>query len=624
MTLFKGLFSRTSLRRLQAATAAAGIIIASLGTAAAGEPEWRHGLSLFGKLKYPAGFTHFDYVNPQAPKGGTFRRATIGTFDTLNPFNIKGNPAALSTVIYDTLLTDAADEPSSEYGLLAEAVKHPDDFSWVTFRLRPQARWHDGTPVTADDVVWSLTALKDAHPFYNAYYRNVTGATVSGPGEVTFTFDQTGNRELPQIVGQMPVLPRAWWEGTDSEGKPRDFKGTTLEPPLGSGPYRFGETKPGRSISLERVEDYWGRDLPVKVGQENFDRLSVEYFRDVSVMVEAFKADSFDFHFENSAKRWATEYAFPAVKRGDVIVETFRTRQAEPMQGFVFNTRLKKFSDPRVRLAFNYAFDFEWMNANVFFDQYQRTQSYFQNSEMQATGLPGPRELELLEPLRDKVPPEVFTQEYKNPVGGGPRAMRANLKAAKDLLEQAGWNVQNGVLKNADGEAMTLEFLIVSPDSERIINPYIQSLERLGIKSTIRVVDSSQYQARTDAFDFEVVTGSFSQSLSPGNEQRDYWSSVAADQRGSRNLIGIRDEAVDKLVDTIVFATDRETLVAACRALDRVLLWNHYVVPQFYSPDIRTARWNRFSRPQTLPDYRFTTDTWWWDAGKAGAIKDGA
>ncbi|MCB1479168.1 MAG: extracellular solute-binding protein [Tepidamorphaceae bacterium] len=617
MTFFSGIFTRN----WRIATVAAAFLAIVCGAAQAQGDEWRHGLSLFGKLKYPAGFSHYDYVNPDAPKGGTFRRATIGTFDTLNPFNIKGNPAALSSAIYDTLLADAADEPSSEYGLLAEAVKYPDDFSSVTFKLRENARWHDGTPVTVDDVVWSLSALKEAHPFYNAYYRNVTGAVVSAPNEVTFTFDQTGNRELPLIVGQMPVLPKAYWESTGKDGTPRDFKASTLEPPMGSGPYRFGEIQPGRSVSFERVEDYWGKDVPVNVGQNNFDRLTVEYFRDLNVMVEAFKADSFDFHMENSAKRWATEYGFPAVKRGDVITETFQTKQAEPMQAFVFNTRLKKFADPRVRQAFNYAFDFEWMNENVFFDQYKRTESYFQNSELQATGLPGPKELELLEPLRDKIPPEVFTEEYHNPVGGGPKAMRGNLREAKKLLEEAGWTIQDRVLKNADGETMTLEFLTVSPDSERIIAPYIQSLERLGIKGTIRVVDSSQYQARTDGFDFEVITGQFAQSLSPGNEQRDYWSSASADRRGSRNLIGIKDEAVDTLVEAIVFAKDRETLVAACKALDRVLLWNHYVVPQFYSPDIRTARWNRFSRPETMPDYRFTTDTWWWDAEKAGSIK---
>lgn len=311
--------------------------------------EWRHGLSLFGELKYPAGFAHFDYVNPDAPKGGHFRRATVGGFDTLNPFNIKGTPAALSTIIYDRLLSDAADEPSSEYGLLAEAVKHPADYSSVTFRLRAEARWHDGTPITVDDVIWSLEALKGAHPFYNAYYRNVTGAVASGPREVTFTFDQTGNRELPQIVGQMPILPKAYWEGTGADGKPRDFKASTLEPPLGSGPYRISDVDTGRSITYTRVEDYWGKDLPVNVGMHNFDTLSVEYFRDLNVLVEAFKADTFDFHIENSAKRWATEYDFPAAKRGDVVIETFRTRQAEPMQAFVFNTRLEKFSDARVR-----------------------------------------------------------------------------------------------------------------------------------------------------------------------------------------------------------------------------------------------------------------------------------
>lgn len=336
---------------------------------------------------------HFDYVNPDAPKGGHFRRATVGGFDTLNPFNIKGTPAALSTIIYDRLLSDAADEPSSEYGLLAEAVKHPADYSSVTFRLRAEARWHDGTPITVDDVIWSLEALKGAHPFYNAYYRNVTGAVASGPREVTFTFDQTGNRELPQIVGQMPILPKAYWEGTGADGKPRDFKASTLEPPLGSGPYRISDVDTGRSITYTRVEDYWGKDLPVNVGMHNFDTLSVEYFRDLNVLVEAFKADTFDFHIENSAKRWATEYDFPAAKRGDVVIETFRTRQAEPMQAFVFNTRLEKFSDARVRQAFNYAFDFEWMNENVFFGQYHRTQSFFQNSELQATACPAPGSL---------------------------------------------------------------------------------------------------------------------------------------------------------------------------------------------------------------------------------------
>ncbi|MFN0265249.1 extracellular solute-binding protein [Tepidamorphus sp. 3E244] len=615
-------FFRVAGVRIVAVTALAGVLLGTgIPASSAQEDDWKHGLSLFGELKYPADFQHFDYVNPDAPKGGRFRRATVGSYDTLNPFNIKGSPAALSTIIYDRLLSDSADEASSEYGLLAEAVKHPPDFSSVTFRLREEARWHDGTPITVDDVIWSLSALKEAHPFYNAYYRNVTGVVASAPGEVTFTFDQTGNRELPLIVGQMPVLPKAFWEGQDAGGEARDFKASTLEPPMGSGPYRIGEVNTGRSITYERVEDYWGKDLPVNVGMNNFDELSIEYFRDLNVMVEAFKADTFDFHIENSAKRWATEYEFPAVKRGDVVIDTFRTKQAEPMQGFVFNTRLEKFSDPRVRQAFNYAFDFEWMNENVFFGQYARTESYFQGSELQAKGLPGEKELALLEPLRGKVPEEVFTTEYKNPVGGGTREMRKNLRDAKDLLEQAGWTIQDGVLKNEAGEAMTIEFLTTSKDSERILGPYIQSLQRLGIKGTIRLVDTPQYQQRTDSFTFEAITASFGQSLSPGNEQRDYWSSPAADSRGSRNVIGIKDEAVDTLVDAIVYAVDRDSLIAAARALDRVLLWNHYLVPQFYSADIRTARWDRFAMPETMPDYRFITDNWWWNAERADEIK---
>ncbi len=583
--------------------------------------DWRHGLSLFGTLKYGPDFPHFDYVNPDAPKGGSMRRATVGSFDTLNPFNIKGTPAAFSSIIYDSLLVSSADEPSSEYGLLAEAVKHPDDYSSVTFRLRKEARWHDGTPVTPDDVVWSLQALRSSHPFYNAYYSNVTAVRVTGPDEVTFSFDQTGNRELPLIVGQLPVLPKAYWTGTYEDGKPRNITETTLEPPLGSGPYRFGAVDPGRMVSFERVEDYWAKDLPVNVGKHNFDRLAFEYFRDVTARLVGFKADEFDFITENSAKRWASEYEFPAVKSGHVLVETFRTSQAEPMQGFIFNTRRAKFADPRIRLAFNYAFDFEWMNENVFYSQYNRTSSYFQNSELAATGLPGPLELELLEPLRDKIPPEVFTQEFANPVGGGPRAMRGNLRTARGLLEEAGWTVVDGKLVNEAGEQMTIEFLIVSPDSERIVNPYIQSLSRLGIESTIRVVDVAQFRNRLDRFDFDVVTSGFRQSLSPGNEQRDYWGTAAANQQGSRNIIGIKNEAVDALIDAIIFAKDREHLVAASRALDRVLLWNHYLVPQFYSPDIRTARWNRFARPDVSPEYQFTTDTWWWDDKAAAAIQ---
>ncbi|MEJ8570864.1 extracellular solute-binding protein [Microbaculum marinum] len=594
------------------------------------EPEadggnWRHGASLFGDLKYPAGFTHFDYANPDAPKGGTFRQSAIGTFDTLNPFNIKGAPAAGSGLVYESLMTNSLDEPSSEYGLIAESMKYPDDFSSVTFRLRPEARWHDGEPITVEDVIWSLETLKKSHPQYNYYYHNVVSAEKTGEREVTFTFDQSGNRELPQITGQLFVLPKHYWEGEDANGNPRDFSGSTLEPPLASGPYRIKSVQPGRSISYERVPDYWGADLPVNVGQNNFDEIRYEYYRDMTIALEAFKADQFDLRAENSAKRWATGYDFPAVQRGDVVLQEFLTKNAEPMQGFIFNLRRQKFQDPRVRQAFNYAFDFEWLNANIFYGQYKRTGSFFENSELAAKGLPEGKELEFLEKVRDEVPPEVFTTEFENPVGGDTRAARTNLREAAGLLKDAGWEVRNGVLVNGQtGEPFTVEFLNDQPDSERILSPYIQSLQRLGIKATIRTVDTSQYQNRMDNFDFDMTTDMFAQSLSPGNEQRDYWGSAAADAPASRNTIGIKNPAVDKLIDEIIYAEDRETLVAATRALDRVLLWNHYLVPQFYTPVIRTARWDRFGLPEVLPDYGLSTSTWWWDAEKAAAIKNGS
>ena len=587
--------------------------------------DWKHGSSLFGDVKYPADFAHFDYVNPDAPKGGTFRQAAIGTFDTLNPFNIKGTPAAGAALIYDSLMTNSMDEPSSEYGLIAEAMSYPPDYSSVTFRLRPQARWHDGEPITVEDVIWSLEVLKKTHPFYNAYYRNIVSAEKTGDNEVTFTFDQTGNRELPQITGQLYVLPKHYWEGTDAKGNKRDFAASTLEPPLGSGPYRIKEVKPGRSISYARVPDYWGADLAVNVGQNNFDEMRYEYFRDMTIALEAFKADQFDFRVENSAKRWATGYDFPAVRRGDVVLEEFETKNAEPMQAFVFNLRRTKFQDPRVRQAFNYAFDFEWLNANIFYDQYQRTASFFQNSELAATGLPEGRELEILEKVRDQVPPEVFTKVYENPVGGDTRQVRKNLREAAGLLKDAGWEVRNGVLVNVEtGEPFTVEFLNDQPDSERVLSPYIQNLERLGIKATIRTVDTSQYRNRMDNFDFDMTTSMFAQSLSPGNEQRDFWGSAAADAPASRNVIGIKNPAVDTLIDEIIFASDRGTLVAASKALDRVLLWNHYLVPEFHTPVIRTARWNRFGLPEIQPDYGVSPSVWWWDAEKAAGVKQGS
>jgi microcin C transport system substrate-binding protein len=585
---------------------------------------WRHGLSLFGELKYPDGFSHFDYVNPHAPKGGSMRRSALGTFDTLNPFNLKGTPASGAGLIYDTLMGSASDEPSSEYGLLAEAMRYPDDYSSVTYRLRADALWHDGQPIVVEDVIWSLGVLKSSHPRYRFYYQNIVKAEETGEREVTFYFDETGNRELPQITGQLIILPKHYWEGENAKGERRNFSRSTLEPPLGSGPYRISEVKPGRSIIYQRVDDYWGASLPVNVGQYNFDEISFEYFRDTTVLHEAFKGDVFDFTIENSAKRWATGYTFPAVIGGDVVVEAFRTKNAAPMQAYVFNTRRGKFSDPRVRRAFNLAFDFEWLKSNVFYNQYERIDSYFENSELEAIGLPEGLELDILEPLRGAIPNEVFTKKYTNPVGGNAQKVRANLREAQRLFKEAGWRVKDRKLVHeVTGELMNVEFLIVQPDMERVISPFRKNLQRIGVLSSIRTVDVSQYQERLDTFDFDIVISSFAQSLSPGNEQRDYWGSETADREGSGNLIGIQDEAIDSLINTIIFAKDRNALIASTRALDRVLLWNHFVVPQFFTADIRSARWNRFGLPDIKPDYGISTNSWWHDESLATQIKSG-
>ncbi|VAW16489.1 Prephenate dehydratase-associated ABC transporter, substrate-binding protein [hydrothermal vent metagenome] len=622
--------TRPNLRKLGSTlkTMAIGMVLATTllaaNAAAQDSRTWRHGISLFGEVKYGPDFANFDYVDPNAPKGGQFRLSAIGTFDTLNPFNLKGTAVAGAGLIYDTLMTGSLDEPSSVYGLIAESLSYPDDYSSVTYKLRPQARWHDGKPITVDDVIYSLESLRKSHPFYNAYYKNIVRAEKTGEREVTFTFDQKGNRELPQVTGELVIIPKHFWEGVGKDGKKRDFLGSTLEPSLGSGAYRFGTIKPGRSITYERVKDYWAADLPVNRGTKNFDTVRYEYFRDLDVRLEGFKGDAFDFIAENSAKRWATGYEFPAKLRGDVIKETFRTKQAEAMQGFVFNTRKPKYQDRRVRRAFDYAFDFEWMNENVFFNQYQRITSYFENTELASRGLPEGRELEILNEVRDSVPPELFTTPYETPVNGDRRKVRANLKKARALLREAGWVIKDGKLVNAEtGKKMFVEFMVVQPDMERVINPFRQNLKRLGIESTVRVIDVSQYRARLDDFDFDVVISSFRQSLSPGNEQRGMWGSQAADRKGSRNLIGIKNPAVDKLIDKIIFATDRAELVAAARALDRVLLWNFYLVPQFFTPDIRTARWDRYSRPEVTPDYGFTYYTWWWDEAKAAKVKAG-
>ena len=593
---------------------------AAQGTAA--KPSWRHGVSLYGDLKYPAGFKQFDYVNAAAPKAGAARQIALGTFDSFNVVvaGVKGNVVNGITLVYDTLLAESLDEVSSQYGLIAEAVSYPDDFSSATYRLHGEAKWNDGVPITADDVIFSFNAWKQYSPQLAAYYRHAVKVEKSGDREVTFVFDGPGNRELPQIVGELMILPQHWWEGMDAKGNKRNIGDTTLEPPLGSGPYRIKSFSAGREVVFERVRDYWGRALPVRIGRDNFDELRFEYFRDSTVAFEAFKGDTVDWQIEASAKNWATGYDFPAVTAKKVLLEQFPIRNMGNMQAFAFNIRRDKFKDPRARLAFNYAFDFEAMNKQMFFGQYTRIASYFQGTELASAGLPSGRELEILQAVRDQVPPEVFTTPYSNPVGGNAEAERNNLRDAVRLFQQAGYEVRNERLVNAKtGEPYAVEFLTQDPSYERLILFYKPSLERLGMSVSVRSIDDAQYENRLRDFDFDIVINSWPESLSPGNEQRGYWGSQAADQPGSFNLIGIKNPAVDALINQIVFAKSRADLVAATKALDRVLLWNHYVVPQWTYPYVRTARWDRFSRPDPMPKYgldAFPT-LWWWDAAKA-------
>jgi microcin C transport system substrate-binding protein len=603
-----------TLLRLALAAALAATL---LGPAAAEEaPTRHHALSLIGEPKYPADFTHFDYVNPDAPKGGTARMADIGGFDSLNPVLYRGEKAAGLGLVYESLMSDSIDEPSTSYGLIAEWASYPEDYSAVTFKIRDAARWHDGTPITTDDVIYSLEVNKTANPRMGFYYKNVTRAEATGDNEVTFYFDSKGNRELPMIMGQLTILPKHYWTGKDASGNQRDPMKTTLEPPLGSGPYRIKQAKPGRSVRYERVPDYWGNDLAVNKGQWNYDEIHFDYYRDETVAFESFKAGNLDYWQETSAKNWATAYNFAALRDGYIKRQEVEIKRTQPMQAFVFNLRRPQFQDRRVRQAFNLAFDFEWANKNLFYGQYERVGSYFQNSELAA--LPEPptgSELEILNEVKDQVPAEVFTEIHKNPANNSEQDMRNNLRKAVMLLKEAGYEVKNGVLTNVKtGQPMRVEFLLVSPLFERIVQPYLRNLEKLGIKGAIRLVDSAQYTRRLNVFDYDIIVSTFAQSDSPGNEQRDFWGTEAADREGSMNLIGIKDPAIDKLVDHIIFAKDRDELIAATRALDRVLQWHDFVVPQWFSPDVRIAYWARYGQPERLPGLTpGFLQVWWYD-----------
>jgi microcin C transport system substrate-binding protein len=585
-------------------------------------PAWRHGLSKFGDLKYSSGFAHFDYVNPSAPKGGAAREVTLGTFDNFNIVvaETKGTLASGANLIYDTLLAPSLDEVSSEYGLIAEAVRYPNDYSSVTFRLRAVASWHDGTPITPEDVIFSFNAWKKFSPLAAATYRHVVKIEKTNNREITFTFDGPGHRELPLSLGHLTILPRHWWEGTDKNGKRRDIGQTTLEPPLGGGAYRIKSFLPGRDVVYERVKSYWGATLNVNLGHDNFDELRYEYFRDATVAIEALKADDVDWRVENSAKNWATAYDGPAVRDKRIILEEFPIRNVGIMQAFAFNIRRDKFKDPRVRRAFNYAFDFEAANKGLFFGQYARIASYFQGTDLAATGLPQGKELEILKVLRERVPPEVFTTPYTNPVSGNSEMERKNQREGLRLLKEAGYEIRGGKLVNvATGEPYVVELLGNNPFGERVFLLYKPSLERLGMTVTVSTVDDSQYENRLRDWSFDIITYAWGETLSPGNELLGYWGTTAADRPGSENIIGIKDPAVDAIIEKVIRATSRNDLVAAVKALDRVLLWNHYVVPQWSYNNLRVAHWDRFSHPEPLPKYGISgfPSLWWWDAERA-------
>ena len=593
----------------------------------AGAQEWRTSSSLIDPDVETKTFERYDYVNPDAPKGGTFNAIAVGTFDSFNPFIVRGTAAAglsgFGGILYDTLMQQSTDSPGTSHGLVADAFKYPDDYSSATYRINPEARWHDGQPITAEDVIWSFNVMKENSQIYNRYFANVTEATKVSDHEVMFSFDQTGNRELPHIIGDLVVLPKHWWEGEDKSGKKRDITKPTLEAPMGSGPYRIESFKPGSEIIWKRVEDYWGADLPVNIGRNNFDRQRYVYFQDDNAAWQAFTKGGFeDFRRENRSQRWSTGYNFPAFNAGDVKKEVFETDSGEPMQGFVLNTRRPQFQDRKVRQALTYAFDFESMNRTLFYGLYTRTDSYFEGGELASSGLPQGKELEILETVRDEVPPEVFTEEFKLPVYDTPQATRQNLRKAFDLLSEAGWENRGGKLVNKEtGEPFRIEFLGNDPTDSRVSAPYIDNLRRLGIEATMRIVDTTQYINRYRSFDFDVVTAVLAQSASPGNEQRDYWSSAAADASGSRNVAGIKDPAIDKLIDRVIYAKDREELVAATHALDRVLLWNFYLVPQWHLPEVWTAYWDKFGKPEKQPTYvGVDIDSWWIDPEKEAAL----
>ena len=613
---------RRSLAHSFGAAAAIWLILVQPSVA----QEWRTSSSLIESEKTDVPFERYSYVNPDAPKGGTLNSVVSGTFDSFNPFIVRGTPAAglagFGGFLNETLLQQSLELPGTSHPLLAEALKHPDDFSSVTYRLNPQARWHDGKPITAEDVVWSFEVLKKNSPLYNRYYANVTEAVALNEREIEFRFDQKGNRELPHILGDLTVLPKHWWEGTDAQGRKRDITQPTLEAPLGSGPYKIGPFRPGAEITWTRVADYWGADVGVNVGRNNFDQQRFTYIQDENAAWLAFtKGGLHDIRRENTSRRWASEYNFPAIKAGDVIKAEYPASAAVNMQGFALNLRKAQFQNRDVRRALMLAYDFETQNRQAFFGLYKRTHSFFEGGELASKGVPQGAELAILEPFRDKLPAELFTEPFNLPVYDTPQSERTYLREAVQLLRKAGWEIKGGRLLDAQGQQMKIEFLGDNPSDEVIAGPFIQNLRKLGIDATMRLVDASQNINRLRAFEFDMTTVSLAQSESPGNEQRDFWSSQSADIPGSRNAMGIKDPVVDALIEKVIFSNDRQGLVAATNALDRVLLWNYFVIPQYHNPKTWVAYWNKFGIPEKQPAYLgIDTDSWWVDPAKEQAL----
>ncbi|MEK9797104.1 MAG: extracellular solute-binding protein [Alphaproteobacteria bacterium] len=589
-------------------TAFATLLFAFAVTPATAAPE--HAIAMLGPPKYAADFTHFDYVNPHAPRSGTLRLHALGSFDSLNPYIVRGKKAAGihhgSGMYFETLATRARDEPFTLYGLIAQTIETPDDRSWVEFTLRPEAAFSDGTQITVADVIFSWEILKEKGlPNARATWSRIAEVTETGPRRVRFAFADDAGRELPLLIaGFMPVLSADWWAT-------RNFDDTTLEPPLASGPFTVVEIDPGRSLTFQRNPDYWGRDLAVNMGRHNFETLRYDYFRDASVALEAFKAGDYDLRFEGDATRWATQYDFPAVRNGQVVRDVIETGVPSGLDALTFNLRKAKFSDIRVREALTLAFDFEWINKSLLHDGYARTASMFTGSDMAPSGPPAGAELTLLESWRGKVPDAVFGPPYRPPATDGRGRPRENLKRAAALLDAAGWNVADGRRVDANGASLQIEIMIRRPSNEKIALAFARNLQRLGIAATVRLVESAQFQGLIDTYDFDMVFGFWGASLSPGNEQQNYWGAQTANLPGGRNWAGVADPAVDAMIDALGAAKTREALVAAARALDRILMWSHYVLPLYHDPGQRIAHWRHIARPAVIPVYGLQIETLW-------------